>query len=360
VDQGPAESFADASGTMNMALATRGAHSVTVSVQDRAGNAFSIPIPFHYDTSAPDLEITSPAPNSWLNTAGVNVAWALSDPAGIANLQLSVDSSPAVVLSSATTAYGLPGLGESGHVVSLLALDSAGNIASQTVAFGVDTTPPSVTVVTPVSGTYSNAHQIQAVWMGMDTGSGIDRYEVSLDSAAAIPLTNSAGYVFPDVIQGAHTIVVTAVDRAGNTAHSTSGVTVDTTPPFVALTAPGSGATVYGSVSVNWTASDSGSGIARVVLLTDGAAQEQSAAQVTAPVPAPLSVGPHAVSVQVWDKAGNMAQATVAFTYGGATPPGPGGSNLPALDFWLIMILIGAVAVGSAYYAVRRRRKARS
>ena len=354
VDQGAAQAFADASGTMNMSLATQGAHSVVVSVKDRAGNAFSVPIPFHYDTNAPSLEITSPAADSWVNAADVNVGWSLADPVGIANLQLSVDSGTPLVLPGTATSYGLGGLGETGHVVNVLAVDAAGNFASQTLAFGVDLTPPSVEILAP-AGPYANAHQIQTVWSGYDTGSGIAGYRVSLDGGTPVSLANGAGYAFPNVPDGPHKVTVTAVDRAGNSASAASAVTVDTTPPIVFITSPAAGGTVYGSVAVNWTASDSGSGVARVVLLTDGEGQEESAAQVSAPVPAPLSVGPHAVTVQVWDTAGNMNQATIAFTYGGVSPPA--GSSLPTLDFWIIMIVIGAIAVGSAYAAIRRRRK---
>ena len=62
------------------------------------------------------------------------------------------------------------------------------------------------------------------------------------------------------------------------------------------------------------------------------------------------------MSVRAYDRAGNLAEATVAFTYG----PTLGPSSLPSSDFWIVMIILGAVAVGSAYYAVRRRRRPRT
>jgi len=357
VDQRSPQSFADASGSMNMSLGTQGAHTVTVTAADRAGNAITVPIPFQYDTHAPSLQITSPAADRWLNTPEVNVEWTLSDPAGITDLELRVDSGPAAVLPAGTTAYGLPSLSERGHVVSLLAVDAAGNIATETVAFGIDATPPSLQILTPVSGTFSNAHQLQALWMGSDIGSGIDHYEVSLDRGSPVSLSNTAGYVFPSIAEGEHGVAVTAFDRAGNRAEANSSVQVDYTAPGVVISAPAAGATVYGAPSVNWTATDLGSGIARVVVVTDGASQTASTTQATAPLPASLRLGPHAVTVQVWDQAGNMNEATIAFTYGGLVPPAPSGSGLPAFDFLFIMAVIVAVAIGSAYYAVRRRRR---
>ncbi len=360
VDGGAARSFAQASGTMNMSLASQGAHKVDVTVTDFAGNAFHVGIPFHYDTQAPSLTIASPAPNSWLNTSATNVKWSLSDPAGIASLEMSVDSGAPLLLANTTTAYGLQGLAEANHVVSLVAVDAAGNLASQTVVFGVDLTAPAVQLVTPVSGTWSNSHQIQAVWMSSDSGSGLDHDTVSLDGGAAISLTNTAGYIFPNVGEGPHTVVVTAFDRAGNSASSSSTVSIDYTPPSVLITSPAPGSTVYGSPTVNWSAADSGSGLDRVVVITDAAAQPVAAGQRTFALPSSLSVGAHAVTVEVWDKAGNMNSTTVAFTYGGLAPPTSSGSSLPPLDFWWVLAAVLGIAVVSAYVATRRRGRKRT
>ncbi len=358
VDGGAERAFTAASGTMNMSLATQGAHTVHVTVTDFAGNAFRVPIPFHYDTQAPSLQITSPAANGWVTTPNVELAWTLYDPAGIATLQLSADSNAPVPLANTTTSYTLTGLSEAGHIVSLVAVDAAGNFASQAVSFGVDTTAPGLQLVTPVSGTWSNSHQIQAVWMGSDSGSGIDHYAVSLDGGAPISLTNTAGYIFPNVAEGAHTVRVTAFDRAGNQANAASTVSVDYTPPSLLVTAPIAGSTVYGSPSVNWSATDSGSGVDRVTVVMDGASQAAAPSQMTLPLGA-LTTGPHAVTVQVWDRAGNLNETTIAFTYGGLTPPGPGGSSLPAVDFWWVLAAVLGIAVASAYVALRRRGKPR-
>ena len=360
VDGAPAGTSDEASGTMNLSLATQGAHDVQLTVADFAGNAIRADIPFHYDTQAPDLAITSPAPNAWVNATSVDVTWTASDPAGIASLSLATDAGPAVSLANTTTSYALQGPAEAPHLVNLVAVDAAGNVASETAAFGVDTTPPGLAIVTPVAGTWSTSHQIQAVWMSSDAGSGIDHVTVSLDGAAPIALTNSAGYIFPNVAEGAHTVRVTAVDRAGNVAAASSTVSVDYTPPSIIVIAPVAGTTVYGAPSVNWSATDAGSGVARVVVTVDGASEPAAVGQRTMALPSGLAVGPHAVTVQVWDQAGNMNEATVAFVYGGVAPPAPNESGLPPADFWWVLVALLAVAMGSAYVALRRRRRPRT
>ncbi len=362
VDGGPASTYTDSAGQVSLSLTTQGAHRLVISATDRAGNSVTVPDPFNYDTVAPSLQITSPAANSYLNSGSVNVQWTAAPAttgAPITSLQLSVDSNAPAALAADATSYALSSLTESGHVVSLLAQDAAGNIAAQTVSFGIDTTAPSVSIVSPASGSYVNTQQLQAVWSGSDSGSGIKDYQVSIDGKAAVTLANAAGYQFPGVSEGAHTVTVQAFDRAGNMAQATATVTVDVTPPTVSVSDPSSGATVYGTASVNWTASDSGSGIGQVFVVLDGQATAVGTASVSQSV-SPLSIGLHTATVRVYDKAGNMAEATVPFTYGGPTPPGQGPAGLPAIDFWLIMIVIGAAAIGSAYYAVRRRRRAKA
>ncbi len=359
VDGGAPQMFAEASGTMNMSLATQGAHTVRVTVVDFAGNAFGVPIPFHYDTHAPSLQILAPASNAWLASSVVDVRWSLSDPAGIAALQMSVDSGAPMALPNATLSYALAGLAEASHVVNLVAVDAAGNLATESAAFGIDMTPPGLEIVSPVSGTWSNSHQIVSVWMASDTGSGIDHFTVSLDRGASETVT-SPGYTFANVTEGPHTVHVTAVDRAGNSVAVNTTVSVDYTPPVVVITAPAAGGTVYGSPSVNWTAADGGSGIDRTVVTTDATPTPATAGQRSMALPSSLTVGPHAVTVQVWDRAGNMNESTIAFTYGGLAPPAPASSNLPAADFWWVLVAVLAIAAGGAYVALRRRGRNRA
>ncbi len=362
LDGAAATMYAQPSGTVPLALTTQGAHTLLITALDRAGNSLTVPDPFNYDTVAPDLAITSPAANSYVNAADVDVAWTSAPSATaapISSLRISVDSNPAVALPASATSYALSNLSESGHVVSLLAQDAAGNIAAQTVAFGVDRTAPSLQIVSPAAGSYVNTGSLQAVWSGSDAGSGMREYRVSIDGKAPQTVVNAAGYQFPSVSEGPHTITVEAFDRANNSARATATVTVDVTPPTVSVRSPEPGATVYGTATVNWTASDSGSGIGQVFLIVDGTATPIDSASLGQSV-APLSVGIHTVSVRVYDRAGNLAEATVPFSYGGANPPNPGPSGLPATDFWLIMIIIGAVAVTSAYLAIRRRRRAKA
>ncbi len=359
VDGGAVQSFPQASGSLDMGLSAEGDHSVVLTAVDGAGNVNTITDPFHYDPYAPALVITSPTPNSYAKSTTVDVVWTLQDTgAGIASLVLQVDSRAPMSLPANATSYALSGLSEAGHILSLVAMDNAGNLASQIVSFGVDATPPSLSLVTPAAGSYVNMKQIQALWSASDTGSGIASYSVSLDGGSA-STPSAPSFVFAGVAEGAHTVLVRAFDRAGNMAQASATVTVDVTPPDLQILSPAAGSQVTVSdVSVNWTATDAGSGIGQIFVVVDTGQPVGVSSSSVAQTVSPLSLGLHSVTVRVYDKAGNMAEKTVAFDYVGAVPPQT--SGLPAIDFWVLMAIIGAIAVGSAYYAVRRRKRAKT
>jgi hypothetical protein len=97
---------------------------------------------------------------------------------------------------------------------------------------------------------------------------------------------------------------------------------VDATPPSVALVAPGSGASVSGTVVVDVAANDN-IGVAKVDLLVDAAYFASDAAfpysfawDTTA-----LPNGPHTLQVQAFDAAGNSATTTAVGVSVNNVPP---------------------------------------
>ena len=167
------------------------------------------------------------------------------------------------------------------HTILATAYDVAGNSASASVAVSVpapaDTTPPTVLahLSPPAGATVSGIVAIAAT--ASDTGSGVARVEFRADGVL-IGTDSSAPYTgtwnAASAAVGSHTILATAYDVAGNSASASVAVSVpapaDTTPPVLAISSPTAGSTVSGSVAIAATASDTGSGVARVEFRADG------------------------------------------------------------------------------------------
>jgi len=346
-----------ASGAEDLALEAEGDHHVFVRARDRAGNHAELFVPFHFDPNAPTLTITAPQAGRFLNTGNVEVVWTTGDSAsGIASQRLRVDAAPPVDLAVDKTSYMTSSLDERFHTVTIAVFDAAGNFATESVTFGVDTTAPSLALIAPEDASYTREHDMRVLWIGSDSVSGIMRFEVSFAGMTSPPIESGVEFVFADVDQGADTVRVVAVDRAGNRAEVSAGVTVDYTDPVVSISSPSAGAEVTGDLSIVFSATDGVSGVEKLQLVYDGTMMDvrgKTSQRIVDP-----TAGAHLAVVQATDFAGNSAEALVSFEYGAVGPIEP--SNLPALEFWLLIFLISAIAVGSAYYAVRRRNRSKA
>lgn len=203
------------------------------------------------------------------------------------------------------------------------ATDAAGN--TQTAAFvstffTPDTVPPTLHLNAPADGAVlSQAKPAISITLA-DALSGIDPATavLALDGVpvAATLAGNVLSYTPPAALaEGSHAIAASVKDRAGNSGALSASFVVDTVAPSVAvLTGIAGGQTLSGNVTVSATATDAGSGVARIDVRVDGV--------VKAGLPAPgfsgvldtthIADGPHAFTVQAVDAAGNAGPESSA------------------------------------------------
>jgi len=121
-----------------------------------------------------------------------------------------------------TSTYTLTGISDGVHIVRVRAIDAAGNAAAVTVSVAVDTTPPSVSITGPAGGAVFTSPSAIVSWTATDATSGIDHVTVSLDGGAEATLSAATtSHLFTDLANGAHSVTVTVVDRAGHSSTST-------------------------------------------------------------------------------------------------------------------------------------------
>jgi len=116
----------------------------------------------------------------------------------------------------------------------------------------------------------------------------------------------------------------------------------DTTPPTVSIASPAAGVTLGGTVNVAVNASDTGSGVASVRLLVDGAAvgQPDTAAPFSIALDtASYAGGVHTLSATAVDQAGNVGTAaTISVTFQNSTDPSVVGSFGGTIPFPIVTV----------------------
>ena len=315
-------------------------YTVHAFATDAAGNdsADSSDVSFTIDTVAPSAPvITTPLNGSSISDPQP----AISGTAEAGSFVFVSQTAPSVVLPLCTaTANGLglwtctPGapLADDTYTISATATDAAGNssVASSDVIFTVDTVTP-VAPGTPDlvnaddSGTFNNDNVTNVTTPSFDVAPCENGVTVELRSGlTTLGTTTCAGgtatITSSVLIDGTYSITARQIDLAGNTGPDSDAlsVTIDT-----AEAAPGTpdldqGSDTGTSDSDDLTSNASpvvniacDSGSPAMVTLFEGATPIGSAECLTSPVAITVSVtladGPHTITAQQTDRAGNTS-----------------------------------------------------
>jgi hypothetical protein len=321
------------------------------------------------DTTAPDVTVSEPVEGQSYELSETVVVGALaSDNVGIARLDLYVDGELVETRNNVdnfSRQIAAADLGVGNHAATAIVFDTSGNMdTATTVNFTVyeaapepvcedstannvgeplpclyddpnpqDTQSPTVSISSPTNNvTVSGTINIDA---DATDDVGVVRVSYFLDgSSTAFSNDSTAPYssswVSTTVANGTHTIRAVAIDAAGNTATSdpitvnVQNVTPDTTNPTTQITAPANNATVYGTITINSSASDN-VGVTKVDLIIDGFT---AATDLTSPYSfqldtAILSEGNHTITTRAYDAASNIQVSTPVTINVDNIPPEP-------------------------------------
>ncbi len=279
------------------------------------------------DSQAPTVVASgSPAANAngWNNTA-VTLTLTATDEAGgsgVKSISYAVDGGSTVTVNAASTGIALSTDGT--HTVSYFATDVAGNAGSaQTATVRIDKVLPvasaSVTP-TPNGNGFNKVSPVTVNLSGTDATSGVASLTYKVDSGTPVTVSGSSASV-PVSGDGTHTVVYSALDRAGNSSGNQSQqVKIDTVTATPTVTVPTYVNTANtSSVPVSGTA-EAGSSLALTV--TDAGAVHTVTQTVTvngsgawSTTPLNLSTfnqGSISYSAVATDPAGNVSSAGTA------------------------------------------------
>lgn len=193
---------------------TEGNHNVSVSASDLAGNSNSASASYNVDDTAPTVTIKLD-PTKFYNKAALD---ALGDyyTAEDANL-LDVNASDLEEDTDGT------------YTATVSAKDKAGNSTTKSVDYTVDNTKPVITFNDKlVNGGYYQSGALTDIANSFFTAT-----DAHLDSNSISVSENNESIQKLDLTEGTHTIIVTAVDAAGNETTESITYTIDNTPPEV-------------------------------------------------------------------------------------------------------------------------------
>ena len=287
-----------------------GAKTITAIATDSSGNHTPATAQITLDTTAPVVAITSPADGTTVRAQTLTVSGTVSDATSGVN-GVTCNGVAASVTGNAYTCSVTLSIGI--NAVSVVATDKVGNASSPVVihtTFTPDTTAPVVTIASPAAGTFTNQTTVTV------SGTATDDISVATVTVngAVVPLSGNAWTTTVTLTsaEGPQTITAIATDGSGNSTPATVVITLDTTPPVIAITSPadqssGTSATLSVAGSVN----DTSSGVASVTF--NGVNGAFASGTFTCTVP--LIVGDNPITAVATDKAGNTNSTSIHATY---------------------------------------------
>jgi hypothetical protein len=309
LDQGPFGACSGASdlvGTQQVGSHTTGTlpegfHTFEVGATDAAGNVDPTPASYTWfiDLTPPVAAFAMTPPNP-SNNATPQFLFS-SEPG--ATFECKIDGASFV---SCAAAYTVPDpLASTTHTMYVRAIDSVGNVqvTPTTFTWTVDLDPPDTTITR--LGSTPSTDVVSFVLTSNESAT----FECNLDGTGFVACASS--FTTPSLSDGEHTLIVRAIDTAGNVDPSPASHTwlVDTTPPDTFILSGPSGTSNQPVAIFEFTATEQP---ATFECSLDGAGFTACTSPFTTPA---LSDGPHTFAVRAIDAANRVDDSPATRTW---------------------------------------------
>ncbi len=208
------------------------------------------------DNIKPWIKITSPLNNSILNISHLKIMWEGNDSqSGLNHFEIKMDNGSWINLGTETE-YDLK-IDDGKHRVLVKAIDNAGNWNISSLNIMIDTTPPSLKIISPEDNAILNESTIELKINASDSLSGLKDVYFKIDNSQWEIIRDNIAYI--QVTDGFHKISVEAYDLGGNKECGEISITIDTTPPKIYSINPPNGSIInikYEKFRIEWEVVD--------------------------------------------------------------------------------------------------------
>src|SRR6478672_8622032 len=292
---------------------------VLLSESDVASYTWSV------DTAPPPVPTITTKPSNPSNDS--SPAFQFTETEGGVSFRCKLDSGGFAACAS-PAAY--TGQADGSHTFTVEATDAAGNTASTSYSWAIDTVVPTITLGTKPPSSSSDATPTFAFSANEATPGG---FECKLDNGTFAACTSPT--TLGPTLDGSHTFTVRATDAAGNTGQASYTWTIDTAAPTVTLGTKPPNPSNDATPTFGFSAGEAGT------------FQCQLDAGAFAPCTSPTTLGStadgsHTYTVKATDAAGNTGPVTsyvwTIDTIGptvtlGTKPANPSNSPTPTFSF---------------------------
>ena len=276
-----------------------GTNTISITATDAAGNSTTVTRTVTRK-GALKLIVSEPADETITRAASVVVQGTVS---GTGAITLKVNGTTVSIAANGSFSASV-NLVEGTNLITITATDASNTTSTVTRVVIKDTTPPVLTVDTPVDGLLTKDATIAV------TGTVSDSTSVSVlvnGHAASIGIDGSFNYTL-SLVEGTNVITVVATDTVGNATNITRKVIKDTTPPTITIMLPNNMAvTSVDSILVTGSVKDS---TAVTLTINDVPINVNSDGTFSGYVPL-SSEGTNQIYVVATDALGNVATSSI-------------------------------------------------
>lgn len=209
-----------------------GPNVISVVAVDAVGNTTTDNRTIYFDITKPVVTVTAPVDNSFTSTAVLTLSGSVDKTSVVTVAGVPVISDAANNWSA--TVELVAGV----NTIEIAATDLSGNSSSVKRSITLDTSRPTLAVVTPAQDIAVNIPNVQIAGTVADDTRLTLEYSINGSPAVLVPVSGGAYSFNVDfAAEGNYPVTITAKDAAGNTTTAVRNVIYDITPPLFTLNA---------------------------------------------------------------------------------------------------------------------------